>query len=54
MLGLYEYTLSTVSNNFYDITAKVRDAVAQSVVKSGIAVAYCPHTTAGITMEVLC
>ena len=35
----------------YDITSKVADAVKASSVKEGIAIVYCPHTTAGITIN---
>ena len=44
---LYEYTLSAQREDFYNITPQVREAVAKSGVVSGIAVAFCPHTTAG-------
>lgn len=45
------HTLSTQANDFYSITAKVREAVAASGIAEGIAVVYCPHTTAGITIN---
>lgn len=50
---LYEYTLSSQSRraDFFNITHKVREAIAQSGVSEGIAVVYCPHTTAGITIN---
>ena len=48
---LYEYPLSTPRENFYNITPQVREAVAKSGVADGIAVIYCPHTTAGITVN---
>ena len=48
---LYDYELSTRSDSYYDITPKVREAISQSGVTSGIAVIYCPHTTAGITIN---
>jgi len=48
---LFEYTLSAQREDFYDVTPQVRDAVAQSGVRSGIAVVYCPHTTAGMTVN---
>jgi len=48
---LYEYRLSAQRADFYNITHKVREAVAQSGVAEGIAVVYCPHTTAGITIN---
>ena len=48
---LYEYSLSARREDFYNITPQVQKAVAQSGVRSGIAVVYCPHTTAGITIN---
>ena len=47
----YEYQLSTSSEDFYNITPQVREAIAKSGIKDGIAVVYCPHTTAGITIN---
>jgi len=47
----FEYTLKTPKQNFYDITAQVRDAVRKSGVTDGLAIIYCPHTTAGITIN---
>lgn len=34
-----------------DITSRVRDTVKQSGIEEGLAVVYCPHTTAGITVN---
>ncbi|GAB2670649.1 secondary thiamine-phosphate synthase enzyme YjbQ [Paenibacillus thermoaerophilus] len=34
-----------------DLTAKVADAIRQSGVTDGLAVVYCPHTTAGIAIN---
>jgi secondary thiamine-phosphate synthase enzyme len=34
-----------------DITSEVRQAVRESGVTSGYAIVYCPHTTAGITVN---
>jgi secondary thiamine-phosphate synthase enzyme len=48
---LYEYTFSAQREDFYNITPQVREAVAKSGVTDGIAVVYCPHTTAGITIN---
>ncbi len=48
---LYEYPLQTGKEGFIDITDKVRDAVRQSGVFDGMATVYCPHTTAGITIN---
>jgi secondary thiamine-phosphate synthase enzyme len=48
---LYEYNLSAQRADFYNVTPKVREAVTKSGVSDGIAVVYCPHTTAGITIN---
>jgi len=48
---IYEYRLSTIKENFYDITGQVREAVSKSSITDGIAIVYCPHTTAGITIN---
>lgn len=48
---VYEYTLKTQRQNFYNITSSVKNAVKQSGIINGIAVVYCPHTTAGITIN---
>ena len=48
---LYEYTLSTPREDFYNITPQVHEAVSKNGVTDGIAVVYCPHTTAGITIN---
>ena len=48
---LCEYKISAPRAGFYDITSKVLDAVAKSGVVDGRAVVYCPHTTAGITIN---
>ena len=47
----YTYTLSPQRADFYNITPQVREAVAKSGVADGIAVVFCPHTTAGITIN---
>ena len=48
---LYEFNMSAPRNDFYNITAQVRDAVSKSEIQEGIAVVFCPHTTAGITIN---
>jgi len=48
---LYEYTLSSQREDFYNITSQVRESVIKSGVSGGIAVVFCPHTTAGITIN---
>ena len=48
---LCEYSLSAQREDFYNITPQVSEAVTKSGVTSGIAVIFCPHTTAGITIN---
>ena len=48
---LYEYRLSAGKEDFYNITSQVREAIIKSGVTDGIAITYCPHTTAGITIN---
>jgi secondary thiamine-phosphate synthase enzyme len=51
MKMLYEYTLSASRADFYNITSQVKEAISKSEVADGIAIVYCPHTTAGITVN---
>ncbi|HPF87207.1 MAG TPA: secondary thiamine-phosphate synthase enzyme YjbQ [Candidatus Limiplasma sp.] len=48
---LEQYVVKTESEGFSDITETVREALVKSGVKDGICVVYCPHTTAGITIN---
>ena len=48
---LYEFTLAAPREDFYNITPQLREAVAKSGVTGGHAIIYCPHTTAGITIN---
>ena len=48
---LREFTLSTGQNNWTDITSRAREALRESGIQDGICVVYCPHTTAGITIN---
>ena len=48
---LYEYSLSAQREDFYNITSQVRETITKSGVTSGIAVVFCPHTTAGLTIN---
>jgi len=47
----YEYTLFTQHGNLYNITPQVREAISECGIESGICVVFCPHTTAGITIN---
>lgn len=48
---LKTFNLRTGETGFYNITSYVRQAVMESGVMSGIAVVFCPHTTAAITIN---
>lgn len=48
---LREFTLSTERTGMTDITSLVRETLRESGAKSGLCVVYCPHTTAGITIN---
>lgn len=49
---LFTETLQTARRDeMIDITRKVASIVAREGVKDGLAVVYCPHTTAGITIQ---
>lgn len=45
------FTLETNRQGYYDITHTVHRVVAESGVKSGLAVVFCPHTTGAITIN---
>jgi len=45
------HTLKTAKEGFYDITSAVREAIRNSGLNDGLCVVYCPHTTAGITIN---
>ena len=47
----HEIKLSTLREDFYNITQQVRQVISASGIKDGIAVVFCPHTTAGITIN---
>ena len=48
---LSKLRLSTPKEGFIKITHDVESLVAESGVKEGICVVFCPHTTAGITIN---
>jgi secondary thiamine-phosphate synthase enzyme len=46
------FTIDTAKRTeFVEITDEVRAAVRASGLKTGICVVYCPHTTAGVTIQ---
>ena len=49
---MFIYDLHTYKKStFVNITSQVKDALKKSGVQNGIATVYCPHTTAGITIN---
>jgi len=48
---LDQYSLKTDIEGFTNITETVEKSLAKSGVKDGICIIYCPHTTAGITIN---
>jgi len=46
-----EIGITTPKENFYNITGQVAQTITESGVKNGIAVVFCPHTTAGVTIN---
>ncbi|WP_174733086.1 secondary thiamine-phosphate synthase enzyme YjbQ [Mesobacillus harenae] len=47
-----KWTITTDSRDqFFEITDKIKVTVLEAGVESGIALVYCPHTTAGITIN---
>ncbi len=52
MSNLFKHSL-TISNrqDFINITSYIKDDIKQSKILNGIVILYCPHTTAGITIN---
>ena len=50
MSNLIEFSLKTPHNGFYNITREVTEAIKESGLDSGIALVFCPHTTAAVTL----
>lgn len=48
---VYEYSIKTERENLYNITSNVREALVKDGISNGICIIYCPHTTAGITIN---
>jgi len=50
--NLFQFSVPTSKfQEFVDITYLIKDAIDKSAIEEGIAVIYCPHTTAGITIN---
>jgi secondary thiamine-phosphate synthase enzyme len=48
---MYEFSIRTERQNFYNVTANVERAVKDSGITDGMCMVYCPHTTAGMTIN---
>jgi len=49
---IHTFTLQTAKRDqMIDITNRVNEAMQRESIKEGIAIVYCPHTTAGITIN---
>jgi secondary thiamine-phosphate synthase enzyme len=46
-----QHNLQTDAEGFTDITATAEQTLRQSGIRDGLCVVYCPHTTAGITIN---
>ncbi len=50
-MALYEIYLSTEAEMLHDITPQIMQCIEKSGVISGSCIIFCPHTTAGITIN---
>lgn len=48
---IYEFELQTAREGFINITGKVAEAVEKSAIMNGSCIVFCPHTTAGMTIN---
>lgn len=48
---LKEFSLRTTRDGWIAVTLQVREAIAHSGVQDGLCTVYCPHTTAGVTIN---
>ena len=48
---LSSHALKTGKEGCYDITPAVREAIRKSGADAGLCIVYCPHTTAGVTIN---
>jgi secondary thiamine-phosphate synthase enzyme len=48
---LKQYSITTGTEGFYAITDLVQEALTESGIREGLCLVYCPHTTAGITIN---
>ena len=48
---IYEFQLETPREDYINITGQVQTALRKSGIQDGMCVVFCPHTTAGITIN---
>ncbi|HZK26525.1 MAG TPA: secondary thiamine-phosphate synthase enzyme YjbQ [Thermoclostridium sp.] len=48
---LYKYNLRTETEGFYNVSAQINESLKKSGIENGICVVFCPHTTAGMTIN---
>jgi len=48
---LKEFSLKTETEGMYNITSKIVELIRENNVQNGLVVIFCPHTTAGITIN---
>ncbi|NLM12037.1 MAG: YjbQ family protein [Clostridiaceae bacterium] len=48
---VFKFSIRTGSEGFYNVTPQVNEAIMKSGVGEGICVVFCPHTTAGMTIN---
>lgn len=51
MSKVVEFSLQTETTGVYNITKEVSNAIKRSGIEDGVAIIFCPHTTASITMN---
>lgn len=50
--NLFQFQITTKKNEeFVDITGFLKETIQKSGIQNGIAIIFCPHTTAGITIN---
>lgn len=48
---IYKFELRTAKESLHDITATIQSAINKANVDEGFCTVFCPHTTAGITIN---
>jgi len=51
---MHKFSLSCPTSGFYLITPQIQSAIEKDGIQNGIAVVFCPHTTASITINENC